>query len=72
MSDDADLTDEKMEVELKAQINNCRTGVVLPATGRCHYCKQRVGKGKRFCDADCRDDWEHQQKMAGIRGKPGQ
>lgn len=31
------------------------------ATGRCLFCNKRVRKGLRWCDADCRDDWELRQ-----------
>lgn len=28
------------------------------ATGSCLACGAKVPKGRRWCDADCRDDWE--------------
>jgi hypothetical protein len=31
------------------------------ATGRCLYCEEPVEKGRRWCDADCRDGWEKDQ-----------
>lgn len=27
-------------------------------TGRCLNCAEKVKKGKRWCNAECREDWE--------------
>lgn len=32
------------------------------ATGCCLYCGERLPKPMRWCDADCRNDWEAEQK----------
>lgn len=32
------------------------------ATGRCLWCGRKVRKGRRWCDASCRDDWEKANK----------
>lgn len=29
--------------------------------GRCHNCGEAVVGGNRWCDAECRNDWEQQQ-----------
>ena len=29
------------------------------ATGVCLWCGAPVAEGRRWCDADCRDDWEY-------------
>jgi len=28
------------------------------ATGRCLHCGEILPAGRRWCDAECRDDWE--------------
>jgi len=28
-----------------------------PATGHCLHCDQPLPEGKRWCDAECRDEW---------------
>lgn len=28
------------------------------ATGACLWCEAQVPHGRRWCDAECRDDWE--------------
>jgi hypothetical protein len=30
--------------------------------GRCYFCEADVGGGRLFCDSDCRDDFELEQK----------
>jgi hypothetical protein len=30
--------------------------------GRCYFCEADVGVGRLFCDSDCRDDFELEQK----------
>lgn len=39
---------------------------MLPAAGHCHNCGEALARGRLFCDADCRDDWEHRQARAQI------
>ncbi|PZQ21150.1 MAG: hypothetical protein DI569_12860 [Sphingopyxis macrogoltabida] len=29
-----------------------------PATGHCLNCGEPMPEGRRWCDADCRDDWQ--------------
>ncbi len=41
----------------------------LAYTGECHYCGAITGGGARFCDADCRDDWERAERMKKINGR---
>jgi len=38
------------------------------ATGECLYCGDPAGGGRRFCDADCRDGWQHEQQLRRMRG----
>lgn len=40
----------------------------LPYTGQCHHCGALTGGGRRFCDTDCRDDYEHARRMRHING----
>lgn len=30
----------------------------VQATGKCLYCGEELAEGLRWCDADCRDDWQ--------------
>ena len=39
-------------------------------TGYCLFCGEPLEKGRRWCDAYCRDDWEKLNKMkGGLYGK---
>lgn len=40
----------------------------LPYTGHCHHCGAITGGGRRFCDTDCRDDYDHAARMRTING----
>jgi hypothetical protein len=39
----------------------------LPPTGECFYCGKPLGGGLRWCDAECRDEWERAQASRGVR-----
>ena len=43
----------------------------LVATGFCRYCGDITGGGRRFCDADCRDAWDHERKLRQMQGAIG-
>ena len=38
------------------------------ATGECLDCGEPLADGRRFCDAACRDAWEHAQQLRKMRG----
>lgn len=65
----ADIIDQANEQEL-LQISVAlasRKTTSLPFVGACHNCDETLGAGG-FCDSDCRDDWEKEQKMKALRG----
>lgn len=63
MADDADLTDAHLEREMQARLAWLRRPQqALPYSGQCYWCGEKVHAPKRWCDADCRDDWERQQR----------
>lgn len=39
----------------------------LTANGRCHYCEETIDEGLRFCDVDCRDDYDREQRILRRR-----
>ena len=68
MADEADATQERMEVE-EAFRRRQRTGPLLPpANGRCLYCSDPVDDGQHFCSIDCRQDWDKEQKIRKAQG----
>jgi len=59
VSDAADRSDALIEAGVADAIASARrAGCDARATGRCLWCGEKTGKGRRWCDADCRDDWE--------------
>lgn len=59
MADNADITDAVSETTYRANLyNSRREEPQAAATGQCLYCGEPVGPGRRWCDANCRDDWQ--------------
>jgi hypothetical protein len=59
MADDIDRAADLNELYLDIALNNKPSndpGITL--TGECHNCNHSVSQDQRFCDVDCRDDWE--------------
>ncbi len=57
--DDADLANRFTELNLKTSLYASRKDEPdVVATGECLFCEAPVPAGRRWCDADCRDDWE--------------
>lgn len=45
-----------------------RVGKSLLFSGFCYYCYESVHTPYIFCDLDCRDDYEREQRMNRIQG----
>lgn len=57
MADDADRAAEQQEMLLAAALaRRAQAGPV--ATGYCLHCGEPLAPNLRWCDADCRDDWQ--------------
>lgn len=69
--DDADRAEEAIEAAMDDAIGEARRHLDTgPAyTGCCHYCGDITGGGRRFCDAECRDDYEAERHLQHIKGK---
>lgn len=57
-ADDAERTEELF----RQQALSVRKESGPPACGACHYCSETVAPALRFCDAECRDGWEGEQR----------
>lgn len=55
--DDIDRAQAQEEMAREFAIANAK-GSTLLATGECHNCGASVPDGHRFCDVDCRDDYQ--------------
>jgi hypothetical protein len=40
----------------------------VPFRGYCHYCYESVNSPSAFCDADCQEDWDKEQRIRTING----
>jgi hypothetical protein len=60
MSDVVDDANELAEQQRAAALRRQRSSArfIVGATGACLSCGATVGAGRRWCDADCRDEWE--------------
>jgi len=69
MSDIADASDQLIETFTTAAIAHARRDTHLHSDGHCAFCDEPVEIGLLFCDRDCRDDYEKQQRIRIISGK---
>ena len=69
MADDTDLTNARLEREMAAMIERVRVKPreAGPYTGYCYWCGCRVKSPRRWCDAECRDDWERDHARRRTR-----
>ena len=65
MSDEIDIASVQEEAYRAAALN--RRHASLPSVGQCYACSEPVEGRLRFCDTDCRDDWE-KDEAARRRG----
>lgn len=67
--DEIDRAQEREEQHREAALAKAKGKGKLKATGFCYYCDSDVPKGHTFCGAECRDDYEKEQRMMQINGK---
>ena len=68
--DDADRAADREDIAREAAVAAIRRRIEsIPSLGYCYYCGEALRAGKRFCDADCRDDYERQEKMKARNGR---
>lgn len=58
MSDDADLSQSRMELEEEIRRKYQKPlGLEVEATGKCLNCFDPLPDNKRWCSPECHDDW---------------
>jgi len=76
MADEVDVANDSVERALEQALRAVRSTPVLPPKGTCYFCEEELepveegGKAvhkKLFCDRDCADDWEREQKARRLR-----
>lgn len=62
----ADKFDKASEIEelFKREALSRRAPEGPPPKGACHNCDEPLASGQRWCDADCRHDWERRQALS--------
>jgi hypothetical protein len=68
MADDADLAQHISEQIIELQTKN-RVVTRMEFTGFCYNCEEPVKMAALFCDKDCRDDYEHRERMSLQNGR---
>lgn len=71
--DDADLAErrqaEHLAISLMEQHARARAPGALALRGQCLYCAQRCSPLAVYCDADCRDGHEAEQRALQRQGR---
>lgn len=65
MADIADKAAEHIERE-SANLLAQRRPIGPVSNGSCHSCAAPVGEGHRWCDVDCRTDWERELRRNRV------
>lgn len=68
MADIVDIAQEDMERDAPHIIAASRKPAGPVPNGKCHYCDEDVLDGMPFCDAQCRDSWESEQRQRQRNG----
>lgn len=61
MTDEIDRAADEAERYLSEALRQRKPEAPGP-TGRCLFCDEIAGDTQRFCDAECRDMWDRDQK----------
>jgi hypothetical protein len=57
--DELDQIQERMEQEEELRRKYTPKPIAIKSIGRCLYCNTPLDGELRFCDSDCRDDYEY-------------
>lgn len=61
--DQLDRAQQENDLHLSLQLKHRKP--TLPAVGKCHWCGEVTPEDARFCDADCRSDYEQHKAFKG-------
>lgn len=70
MSDSIDIAARANDCYEAAALSHREPGGPTP-DGYCHFCHEPLPNGIRWCNPDCRDDWQKEQDAAERRGQMG-
>lgn len=63
MADEMDRAQAQEERMREAALMQRRPAAPA-ATGACLHCDEPLAAGRRWCDVQCRDDWQRDQRRA--------
>ncbi len=66
MADEVDVTAQRLEREMDALLRYRVKAGPCP-TGACLWCEAPLPAQRRWCDADCRDAWQHFEERGHAR-----
>lgn len=68
--DDADRAEQRIEEVMDDALAAVRRAQEhrVTAIGVCLYCGEPLPSPMRFCDADCRDGFDHEQRLKRMQG----
>jgi uncharacterized OB-fold protein len=58
MVDEVDRANEQLEKSIEKALENINTNIPKNKTGKCLSCGKLVIDERRWCSADCRDNYE--------------
>ena len=61
MADEIDQANDQAERHLSVSMR-LRMPAGPEANGECHHCGSPVAPGLRWCDRECRDGWQREQR----------
>lgn len=61
--DDADRTDDPVELPKQAAAESEKNGPMLKPKGACWYCNQPLDNVRRFCNKTCADDYRAEEEL---------
>lgn len=68
MTDIIDMANERAELDLAISIKaHQRHEPALPYVGQCYNCLTELPEGRRFCDKNCADDYDHRKRLEARR-----
>lgn len=73
MPDEIDRAQERdlqyqADMEIDRKYRAAQQAHANAATGECLYCGEPLSSGRRFCDVECRDGWQHERDLKLMRG----
>ena len=67
MSDIVDIAQEKIEILHSAALAQRKPAGPV-ATGQCLYCGASLPPEMRWCNRECRDEWQFERDMSAQNG----